>query len=347
MKPFIMAIFLSVGLSGSAWCQTAMPKTASDLARYLGADRERLLLEGAKKEGKVVWYTSLTIYKEIAKAFESKYPGVTVEPYRAAATNLATKILAESQTKRYIADAIETTPGALMLLRDNKLLLPYASPHLGDYPEGSKEKAPGGLVFTTVDRESYAGIGYNKTAIRDSEVPKNFDGLLKPALKGKIGTSGEEMAAKVIGAMLKVKGEGFVKKLAAQDIKLYGLPALGLNELIVSGEVPLTFTAVDSNIRVAAMRGAPVAWFPGDLVPANAGSVAVFAHTPHPHAALLFIDFLIGPDGQKIFGEKFGYGNPGKEYGFKKWYPEQGLTTYEYAETIEKWNKLLVQISRK
>jgi ABC-type Fe3+ transport system substrate-binding protein len=83
------------------------------------------------------------------------------------------------------------------------------------------------------------------------------------------------------------------------------------------------------------------------LVPTNAGSVAVFAHTPHPHAALLFIDFLIGPDGQKIFGEKFGYGNPGKEYGFKKWYPEQGLTTYEYAETIEKWNKLLVQISRK
>ena len=47
MKPLIMAIFLSVGLSGSAWCQTAMPKTASDLARYLGADRERLLLEGS------------------------------------------------------------------------------------------------------------------------------------------------------------------------------------------------------------------------------------------------------------------------------------------------------------
>jgi iron(III) transport system substrate-binding protein len=95
------------------------------------------------------------------------------------------------------------------------------------------------------------------------------------------------------------------------------------------------------------MRGAPVAWLPADLVPTNAGSAAVFAHTPHPHAALLFVDFLIGPDGQKVFGEKFGYGNPGKEYGFKKWYPEQGLTTYDYAETIERWNKLLLQISRK
>ncbi len=347
MKPFIIAMLISASLSENAWCQTPAPKTASDLAKYTGTDRERLLFEGAKKEGKVVWYTSLTIYKEISKFFESKYPGVTVEPYRAAATTLATKILSESQAKRYIADAIETTPGALMLLRDNKLLLPYTSSYLADYPEGSKEKAPGGLFFTTVDRESYAGIGYNKTAIRDSDVPKNFDGLLKPALKGKMGISGEEMGAKVIGAMLKVKGEGFVKKLAAQDIKLYGLPALGLNELIVSGEVPLTFTAVDSNIRVAAMRGAPVAWLPAELVPTNAGSVAVFVHTPHPHAALLFIDFLIGPDGQKIFGEKFGYGNPGKEYGFKKWYPEQGLTTYDYAETVERWSKVLLQISRK
>lgn len=347
MKTLIIAILVSAVLSGSAWCQTAAPKTISDLAKYTGADRERLLFEGAKKEGKVVWYTSLTIYKEISKVFESKYPGVTIEPYRAASTTLATKILSESQVKRYIADAIETTPGALMLLRDNKLLLPYANAYLSDYPEGAKEKAPGGLVFTTVDRESYAGIGYNKNVIRDSDVPKNFDGLLKPSLKGKIGISGEEMGARVIGAMLKVKGEGFVKKLAAQDIKVYGLPALGLNELIVSGEVPLTFTAVDSNIRVAAMRGAPVAWVPPELVPTNAGSAAVYAYTPHPHAALLFIDFLISPDGQKIFGEKFGYGNPGKEYGFKKWYPEQGLTTYDYAEAIERWSKILSQISRK
>jgi hypothetical protein len=80
--------------------------------------------------------------------------------------------------------------------------------------------------------------------------------------------------------MVKEKGEGFIKKLAAQDIKQHGLPALGLNELIVSGEVPLSFTAVDSNVRLAAARGAPVAWLPGDLVPANAGSL-VPSCTPH------------------------------------------------------------------
>jgi iron(III) transport system substrate-binding protein len=198
MKVIFIAAFILQILSTGVWSQSAPPKTAAELAKYMGADRERLLYEGAKKEGKVVWYTSLTVYKEMAKFFEAKYPGVTVEVYRAPAMNLVNRILGETQARRYIFDAIETTPGSLMLVRDNKLLLPYNSPHLADYPEGSKDKAPGGLFFTTVDRESYAGIGYNKNAIPSAIVPKNFDDLLSPALKGKIGVSGEEIGPRGI-----------------------------------------------------------------------------------------------------------------------------------------------------
>ena len=347
MRILIFAVVAVACLLETSWCQSGQPTAVSELAKYLGADRERLLFDGAKKEGKVVWYTSLSAYKEVAKSFESKYPGVTVEVFRAPATNLATRILSETQARRYLADTIETTPGAIMLLRDNRLLLPYTSPHLADYPEGSKEKAPGGLFFTAADRESYPGVGYNTTILREADVPKNFEDLLKPALKGKIGISGEEIGTRVIGAMLKVKGEAFVRKLAAQDIKHYSIPALGLNELIVSGEVPLTFTAVDSNIRLAAMRGAPVAWLPFDLVPTNAGGIAALAGTQRPHAALLFIDFVIGSDGQKLLTEKLGYGSARKEYGFKRWYPEQGMSAYDYAQTLERWHKLLLEISRK
>src|SRR5262245_36877341 len=192
-----MAIWLSfifiAFLGQAAWGQTARPTSSADLAKYAGADRERLLYDGAKKEGKLIWYTSLSTYKEVAKVFESKYPGVNVEFYRAPATNLATRILGESSARRFLADAIETTPGAIMLLRDNTLLLPYYSPHLADFPDGSKEKAPGGLVYATVDRESYPGVGYNRTAVREADVPRNFDDLLKPALKGKMALSAEEI----------------------------------------------------------------------------------------------------------------------------------------------------------
>src|SRR5262249_49037822 len=348
MKTLVTAFFVSLSLAGNAWGQSPRLQTAADLAKYLGADRERLLYEGAKKEAKLVWYTSLTPYKEIARSFESRYPGVTVEPYRAPATNLATRILGEAQARRYIADTIETTQGALMLLRDNKLLLPYTTPYLGDYPEGSKEKAPGGLFFTAVDRESYPGIGYSINAIREPDVAKSFDDLLKPALKRKIGISGEEIGNRVIGAILKAKGEGFIKRSAAQDIKMYGLPAVGLTEFIVCAEALIRFAGVDSNVvSLAAARGAPVAWLAPDLVPVNSGSVAVLTHTQHPHAALLFIDFLIGPEGQKLFSDKLGYGTARKPSGFKRWYPEQGLTSYDYAETIERWSKILLEISRK
>ena len=188
MRELILGALILASLWGKAWGQAVQPKTTSELAKYMGADRERILYDGAKKEGKLVWYTSLTVYKEMAKAFETKYPGVSVELYRAPAVNLASRILSEAQAKRYLVDAIETTPGSLMLVRDNKLLLPHASPHHGDYPEGSKDQAPGGLYFTTVDRESYAGIGYNKKAIGAADVPKNFEDLLKRILSHRQGT---------------------------------------------------------------------------------------------------------------------------------------------------------------
>ena len=82
--------------------------------------------------------------------------------------------MSEAQAKRYIADTIETTPGSLMLVRDNKLLCRTIRRISATYPEGSKDKAPGGLFFTSVDRESYAGIGYNKNAIPNADVPKKL-----------------------------------------------------------------------------------------------------------------------------------------------------------------------------
>ncbi len=140
MKSSFVAILLVSSTVGSGWCQSAQPKTAGELAKYMAADRERVLYEGAKKEGKLVWYTSLTIYKEMAKSFEARYPGVTVEPYRSTAVNLVSRILSEGQSKRYIVDVIETTPGSLMLVRDNKLLFPTTHRILPRTPKTRKTK---------------------------------------------------------------------------------------------------------------------------------------------------------------------------------------------------------------
>jgi iron(III) transport system substrate-binding protein len=339
----LIFLFTSAGV-GTAWGQGGKPTSLAELARYTGADRQQILLEGAKKEGKLVWYTSLTHYQEIAKVFEAKYPGVKIEGYRADASQLIKRTLTEAKTGRLVADAFETTPPALMLFRDEGLLLPYTSPSAASFPETSKEDAGTGLVHWVTDRESFIGVGYNKNLVAEKDVPRNFEDLLKPQWKGKLAMAGSTTGDRVIGAMLKAKGAEFVKKLKDQDVKLHMISGGALNGLVVSGEVAVSPTIFRNHVLVALEKGAAEGWVPMDLVVSNAGGAAISAKAHHPHAALLFIDFILSPEGQKIFEDKFKYGTPTKDYGFKRWYPEKGLTTAQYEQESNKWRKLLLDM---
>src|SRR5262249_42018344 len=88
-------------------------------------------------------------------------------------------------------------------------------------------------------------------------------------------------------------------------------------------------------------------WVPLDLSPTNAGGVALPAANNNPHAALLFVDFLLSPEGQKIFEEKFRFATSTKDYGFKRWYPEKGYTLEQYEKAEDRWKKLLRDIVMK
>jgi iron(III) transport system substrate-binding protein len=344
----IAAVVLVLSLTSTAWAQGNKPTTLAALAKYTGSDRERLLYEGAKKEGKLLWYTSLVPHKHIAKVFQAKYPGVAVDIYRAAGSTLATRLLEERRAKRYLADTIESTPPQMMFLRDAQAIQPFASPHLAHYPDVSKEIAGGNQVYWATDRESLIGVGYNTNFMKDKFIPKKFDDLLNPALRGLMSTANNETGARAIGAILKAKGEGFIRKLKDQQIRPHQITAAGLADLIISGEAPLSFTMVQTNLtQPAATRGAPVAWAPMEVVAVNAGSVAILANAPNPHAALLFADFLLGPDGQKMYTEQLFYGSAAKVSGFERWYPEKGMTTEQYEKLAEGWLKLLDEITRK
>lgn len=328
--------------------QARKPATIAELAVYRGADREQLLYAGAKSEGRIIWYTSLAgdSYKEMVKAFETKYSGVKVDSYRAQGADLVVRLEEEAKARRNIADTIETTEGSLIFLRDGKLLRPYDSPHLDRFPEDGKERADKNLVYWALARESYIGFAYNKTLVSKDAVPKNFDGLMHPQLKGKMGISIGQTSDKIIGAMIKSKGEEFVRKLKAQEIKLYSIDAPALVNTITSGEIAAGPAIFQTHTLLAASKGAPVEWVPMDFVPTNVGSAAIAANPPHPHAALLMADFLLSPDGQALL-EKYYYGSGAKDYGFKKWRPEHGLTTDQYEKDLERWDKLLHAITRK
>ena len=145
--------------------------------------------------------------------------------------------------------------------------------------------------------------------------------------------------------MIKSKGEAFVRKLKAQEIKVYTVSSAALVDLIASGEVGASFHIYRNHALVSMEKGSPVGWLPMEIVFTNSGAVALAAPPPHPHAALLLVDFLFN-DGQKVL-EKFQYGQPYANYGFKRWYPEKGFTTEQYEKAEERWKKLLMDIVRR
>ena len=347
MKILGLALAIVLTVFSLGWGQTKKPRTLDELAAYTGPDRHQILLDGAKAEGKIVWYTSLSgVYRELVDAFKRKYPEVAIDVFRGGSNDLTPRIINEAQAGRPVADALESTPGLLMALRDRGLLKSYFSPELAKYPDEAKGKADGARVYWVTDREAYLGFGYNTRMIAPADVPKNFQDLLKPELKGKLAVTTESTTSRVIGTMIKFKGEEFVKRLQGQDVRLFKASSAGFLDLIAAGEVAGSFVVFRNQVTVMKERRAPVDWVPLDVVPANAGGSAVIANAPHPHAALLFTDFVIGADGQKLM-EQFRYGVAWKEYPFKREYPERGMTSAEYEKAEDRWAQMTRAITKR
>ena len=324
------------------------PMTISELVTYTGKDREAVLYAGAKSEGKATWYTSLAgdSYKGMIKAFESKYAGVKIEAYRANGGEITNRMIEEGKARKSIVDTIETTEANLMFQRESFLLRPYHSPYFANYPEDAKVRGERGLYFWGTARESYIGFAYNKNLLPKDAVPKNYEGLLHPTLKGRMGLTIDDTSTKSIAGMLKIRGPEFLKKLKAQDISLHTIIPPALLDLIASGELLAGAAIFRNHVIVAKEKGAPVEWVPMDVVPTNVGGVAIAAQPPHPHAALLLADYLLGPEGQGILG-KYYYGNASTNYGFKKWRPERDFPLDKYEKELERWEKLLKETGRK
>ena len=344
--PALVSLLLALLVSVS-WGQARKPKTLDELAAYNGADRHQILLDGAKQEGKIVWYTSLAgVYRELVDVFKKKYPEIAIDVYRGGSTDLGPRLINEAQAGRFVADALESTPGLLMLLRESGILKPYASPELNRYPDEAKTKMDGSRVYWVTDREAYLGFGYNTRLIAPADVPKFFQDLLKPELRGKFAFTTESSTSRVVGIMIKHKGEEFVKRLQAQDVRMFKASSAGFLDLIAAGEVAGSPVVFRNQVAVLKEKRAPVEWVPLEVVPTNAGGSAVIANAPHPHAALLFTDFIIGPEGQKLM-EQYRYGVAWKDYPFKREYPERGMSSAEYEKAEDRWLSLSRAVTKR
>jgi ABC-type Fe3+ transport system substrate-binding protein len=151
----VLYLVIAVLLPHPLLAQPRKPATIVEIATYNGTDRAEMLYAGAKVEGKVTWYTWLAgdSYKAIARAFETKYPGVRLDAYRAGGTELIPRMSEEAKARRPVADALETTEDSLLFAETDLLIRPYAPPLAAKYPGSAKDTAERGAPIAWVPME--------------------------------------------------------------------------------------------------------------------------------------------------------------------------------------------------
>ena len=292
-KP-IAALLLSLSMLPAA----AQAPKAEDVYKYRGADRDTRLVERARQEGSLVLYTSLapTESKPLAEAFEKKY-GIKVELWRALSDKVVQRVITEAQGNRHTVDVVETNGPEMEALAQEKVLAEVHSPFVADLPQ---DGIPQHRLWYP-DRLNFFVVGYNTQKVKREELPKTYDGFLDPKWKGRIGieaTDSEWMAALV--------GKGgatsmdFFRKLSAMKPDVRKGHVL-LAQLVASGEIPVGLTLYNSNVESLKAKGAPIDFAPVQPVVARAQGIGAAKNAPHPHAAVLFIDFVLSPEGQKLY----------------------------------------------
>lgn len=322
-------------LAASAGAQA--PKN-DEVFRYRGADRDARLVERAKQEGIVVLYTSLapTESKPLAEAFEKKY-GIKVELWRALSDKVVQRAVTEAQARKHSVDVLETNGPEMEMLAREKLLAEFHSPYIDDLP---KEAIPAHRTWFP-DRMNFFVVGYNTAKVQRSEIPATYEGFTDPKWRGRIGleATDAEWMATLIKTWGDKKGMDYFRKLSAMKPDVRKGHVL-LAELVAAGEVPVGLTMYNSNIVSLKRKGAPIDFVAVQPVAARPQGIGVARNAPHPHAAVLFADFVLSPEGQRLFESLGRVPASTKVKSELNNFPFTLIEPSTVLEEAEKWEKL-------
>lgn len=294
---------LLAGLLVSPGAPLAQVKTGpQEIYKYQGADRDKRLLEGARREGSVVVYTSLNLKDSvpIIGAFEKKY-AVKVSLWRASSEKVLQRSITEAQAGRFAADVFETNGPEMEALYRERLLDEFYSPHFKDLPASGFPKHR----HYVADRFNFFTIAYNTNLVKPEDVPNTYEDLVHPRFMGKVGIEASDVDwfAALVQSMGEQKGLAFFRKLADSRPQLRTGHTL-IAELVASGEIPIAATIYNHNAERLVVRGAPIKWKALKPTFGRPNAIGVAKRAPHPHAALLFTDFMLSHEGQTLIKER-------------------------------------------
>lgn len=294
---------LLVGAAGL----TCMPVLAQSdhnapIFNYSKADRQEKMIAGAKREGRVQIYTSMSAQDAdaISSAFASKYE-IEAVLVRASSEEIVSRGTNEAKTGLNKADVFETNGPDMEALRTANVLGQFLSPHFKDLVSG----AVSSHRQYAASRYNLYVLGYNTDLVKPDQVPNTLEDLLHPRFAGTVGLEGSDTDwfAAVIQAMGRQKGEEYFRRLAATKPKVVNGHSL-LATMLATGALAVSPTAYNHSVERLSSKGAPLRWKALPPVLGRPNAVAPARRANSPHAAMLFIDYLLSPDGQGLIAKR-------------------------------------------
>ncbi len=287
--------YLSVGLLAAAIALvlSALPALAQT---------EEELIRGAKKEGKVVYWTTMRVpdAQALAEGFESKYPFVKAEVVRISGDQLIERAIAENRAGRVSADVLDAF--SFKILQNKGMLQPFATPEAAFYPTGYKDPQNFWLTLYC----AYNVMSYNTKLVAPSEAPKDWEDLLNARWKGKLAIDDQDYYW--YAGMLKFwgeeKGRKYMEALARQDLIWRRGRGL-LTELMAAGEfhgVVVTFPDLVQQMKV---KGQAIEWVKTtNPILVTLDMMGIGAKAPRPNAGKLFMSYSISKEGQEVLRKR-------------------------------------------
>jgi iron(III) transport system substrate-binding protein len=263
------------------------------------AAQSKEVLEGARKEGQLVFYSGIPIpdAQAILSALEKKYPFIKTTFYRATGPALVSRIQTEQRAGTHVWDVMNSTGFEPYVLLEQGYFAKYESSERKHFPEGHKDND--GMWATMYTTPMI--VSYNSKLVSAADLPKDYADLLNLKWKGRLGMDSSDFEwyanlRKVWGAE---KAQKFLDGLKKQDVRLVQGRAL-LTELLSGGEIAMLVNNFLQNAIEAKRKGSPVEFLALDPVVSAAGLVGINRLAPHPNAAKLFVDFVLSREGQEL-----------------------------------------------
>ena len=280
--------------------------------------RQKVLIEKAKAEGEVSFYSSLQAQQidPFVRVFQKRYPFITVKPYRVSGNRQVLKIQTEMNAGTHFFDVTNGSAEQAAAIKNIGALDPYFSPQRDGYDAQNKDKEGYFVSFYVIP----IVLGYNTKMVKGPDLPKTYEDLLHPRWKSNLFLDDEayEWYALLLKQMGRDKGMQYMRNLAKQDVRMMrGRTAQ--SQLLAAGERALAIVLSGHTVLDMKARGAPIGHVILDPYFAQANKLMLSRRAPHPHAAALFYDWALSEEGQSMITT---FGRVVARKGVKQRFPE-------------------------